>query len=89
MKDFLNLEQRNKLKRVNKKERSRRDADQIKATLLLDLDWTYEQIAEALLLDNQPIRNYETTYLSKGIDNLLSNNYMGCELSLLCVKKNN
>ncbi|TLD42154.1 MAG: hypothetical protein JETT_1551 [Candidatus Jettenia ecosi] len=49
MKDFLSLEQRKELRRVHKKERSRRTADRIKAILLLDSGWTYEQVAEALL----------------------------------------
>ncbi|TLD40780.1 MAG: Transposase [Candidatus Jettenia ecosi] len=68
---------------MHKKERSRRNADRIKAILLLDSGWTHEQVAEVLLLDDQTIRNYEATYLSKGIEDLLSDNYTGCVAKLI------
>lgn len=32
--------------------------DQLKSILLLDQGWSYEQIAQALFLDDQTIRNY-------------------------------
>lgn len=78
MKDFLSLEQRKELRRVHKKERSRRNADRIKGILLLDSGWTYEQVAAVLLLDDQTIRTYETTYQSRGLEALLSDTYLGC-----------
>ncbi|WKZ19205.1 MAG: IS630 family transposase [Candidatus Jettenia sp. CY-1] len=78
MRDFLSLEQTKELRTVHKKERSRRNADRIRAILLLDSGWTCEQVAEVLLLDDQTIRNYEATYRSKGIDGLLFDNYIGC-----------
>lgn len=62
MRDFLSLEQTKELRTVHKKERSCRNADRIRAILLLDSGWTCEQVAEVLLLDDQTIRNYEATY---------------------------
>lgn len=62
---------------LHRLERNRRFADRIKAILLLDSDWSYIKIAEALLLDDQTIRNYESTFTSQGIEALLSDSYRG------------
>ncbi|GJQ51059.1 MAG: helix-turn-helix domain-containing protein [Planctomycetia bacterium] len=55
--------------------------------LLLDSGWSYEEVAEALLLDDQTIRNYEKLYKDKGSDGLLSDNYVGCVPKLTCEQK--
>ena len=69
--------QRQELRDLHRQERNRRFADRIKAILLLDSGWSYLKIAEALLLDDQTIRNYETTFINQGIEALLSNSYKG------------
>ena len=84
MNPFLSEKTRIELKKVHKKEPHRHHADRIKAILLLDSGWSYEEVAEALLLDDQTIRNYEKLYKDKGFDGLLSDNYVGCVPKLTC-----
>ena len=82
MAQILSDEQKSELKRVHKQESNRRYADRIKAILLLNLGLSYDKVAQYLLLDDQTIRNYEERYKSKGIDDLLSDNYIGCSAKL-------
>ncbi|WP_419470408.1 IS630 family transposase [Candidatus Kuenenia sp.] len=84
MNPFLSEKTRIEFKKAHKKEPHRRHADRIKAILLLDSGWSYEEVAEALLLDDQTIRNYEKLYKDKGFDGLLSDNYVGCMPKLTC-----
>ena len=78
MTSFLSDKNRSKLKKFHKQEHPRRHAYRIKAILLLDAGWSYEKVAEALLLDDQTVRNHETTHQNKGIDGLLTDHYIGC-----------
>lgn len=55
---FLNDNQRSELRARHKLERDRRICDRIKAVLLFDKGWTYEEIAEALLISEGAIRNH-------------------------------
>jgi transposase len=50
------------LRAQHKLERDRRICDRIKAVLLFDKGWTYEQIAEALLLSEGAVKNHITDY---------------------------
>lgn len=61
----------------------KKDADKVKAIILLSKGWTYSQIEEALLLDERTIHRYRNKYLSGGIDELLDNKYKGgfCRLT--------
>ena len=59
---FLNTEERDKLKKLHKKERDGRVRDRIKAVLLYDKGWTLMQIAEALLLSDDAIRKHIKEY---------------------------
>ena len=63
MKEFLNQEEREALKVQHRQEKNRRVADRIKAVLLSDKGWTYRQIAEALLIDEQTIGRHVDEYL--------------------------
>lgn len=63
MKDFLTQEERAVLKVQHRHEKNRRVADRIKAILLSDKGWTYRQIAEALLIDEQTIGRHVDEYL--------------------------
>jgi len=73
----LTSEQRDELKSLHRQEHGRRFADRIKTILLLDDGWSYSQIAEILLLDDQTIRNYELIFSQHGISGLLKTDYKG------------
>jgi transposase len=62
MKDFLNQAERDALRAQHRQEKNRRVADRIKAVLLSDKGWTYRQIAEALLIDEQTIGRHVDEY---------------------------
>ena|SRR3972149_11683392 len=63
MNGFLNQAERDTLKAQHPQEKNRRVADKIKAILLSDKGWTYRQIAEALLIDEQTIGRHVDEYL--------------------------
>lgn len=63
MKGILNQAERDALKAQHRQEKNRRVADRIKAVLLSDKGWTYRQIAEALLIDEQTIGHHVDEYL--------------------------
>lgn len=65
MKEFLNQPEREALKRQHRQEKNRRIADRIKAVLLSDKGWTYREIAEALLIDEQTISRHVDEYKEK------------------------
>lgn len=62
MKGFLTETKREALKAQHRQEKNRRVADRIKAVLLSDKGWTYRQIAEALLIDEQTIGRHVDEY---------------------------
>ena len=57
---------RQALLQQHKKERDRRVADRIKAVILRDEGWTYDAIAEALLLSEEGVRQHLKDYESSG-----------------------
>lgn len=63
MKEFLTEAEREALKGQHWQEKNRRVADRIKAVLLSDKGWTYRQIAEALLIDEQTIGRHVDEYI--------------------------
>lgn len=62
MRNFLTNYERNNLLAQHKKERDKRIYDRIKAVLLYDKGWTLMQIAEALLLSDDAIRQHIREY---------------------------
>ena len=82
MGNFLSKKQRQDLGQAHRIETSQRYADRIKAILLLDADWPASQIAEALLLDPNTVRQYHRLYESGGIERLCSDNYLGRQCAL-------
>lgn len=54
-----------------------RDADRIKTIALLADGWTPIQVAKALFIDDETVRNYLKRYQSGGIEALLKDNYKG------------
>ena len=63
MNGFLDQAERDFLKKQHRQEKNRRVADRIKAVLLSDKGWTYRQIAEALLIDEQTIGRHVDEYM--------------------------
>jgi transposase len=59
----LTKEKTNELKDRHKKERDKRICDRIKAVLLINKGYTYQQVAEILLLDDETIRRHVQEYL--------------------------
>lgn len=62
--NFLNDKERAQLKLQHKQEHDRRICDRIKAVLLHDKGWSPQQIAEALLISDQAVRNHIEDYKS-------------------------
>ncbi|HSX14285.1 MAG TPA: IS630 family transposase [Chlamydiales bacterium] len=60
--NFLNDHERVQLKLQHKQERDGRVRDRIKAVLLHDKGWSPQQIAEALLISDQAVRNHIENY---------------------------
>lgn len=69
----------NELKDRHKKERDKRVCDRIKAVLLINKGYTYQQVAEILLLDDDTIRRHVQEYLDS---EKLKNNNKGSESKL-------
>lgn len=62
MRNFLSNNERNILRAQHRRERDKRICDRIKAVLLYDKGWTLIQIAEALLLSDDAIRQHIREY---------------------------
>lgn len=76
-KNFLTKRERELLISQHSCEHEGKYRDRIKVIVLLDKGWSYEQIAEALLINHKTIRRYYEIYITKGIDYLLTTNYQG------------
>lgn len=77
MEKFLNSQERKELLSELKIEKKRKYADRIRVILLLDQNWTYQKISEALFLDEATIANYLKRYKSGGIEELINDFYHG------------
>ena len=64
MQKFLSNEERNALKNQHRSERDKRICDRIKAILLFDEGWSYDEIARVLLLSDEAIRKHIQEYRS-------------------------
>jgi len=73
----LSQEEISSLKITHKAAKKKREADRIKAIILLGTGWTIREVVEALLLDDETIRNYLTRYKSGGLKALLNDNQKG------------
>lgn len=65
------------MKEAHYSSRFRKNADRIKALLLLNKGLSYRQVADILMLDEITIRRYEKEYWRLGIDGLLECKYKG------------
>ena len=77
MSTFLSATQINDLRIQHRKSREKRICDKIKAILLLDKGYSYEQIAEVLLIDDSTIHRWYIRYEEGGIEGLLADFYLG------------
>jgi len=78
----LSSEQTIKLRAAHRRAKKKRDADRIKAIVLLSQGWTFVQVAQALLIDEETIRNYLKRFIASGLQCLLADNYKGKESKL-------
>lgn len=82
MLDFLTEEQVKVLRQTHKTIKDKKLADRIKSILMLHNGFTYQQIAQALLLDKVTLRRYVKQFKEKGIDGLLECRYSGGQTRL-------
>ncbi len=71
------------LKKAHRAAKKKRDADRIKAIILLGTGWAIIEVAEVLLLDDETVRNYIKRYKSGELNALLNDNYKGYSGKLL------
>ena len=75
----LTKEKIDELKLLHKKERDKRVCDRIKAVLLINANYSYEQTAKILLIDDATVRRHVEEYLTS---EKLKNNNNGSESKL-------
>lgn len=67
------------LRIAHKVTRKKNEADRIKAVYLLGSGWAINRVCEALLLDEDTLRNYMRLYEEGGLKQLLEKHYKGSE----------
>jgi transposase len=77
MSHFLSPDEITTLRTMHKRSDRKRVIDKIKAILMLDSGYTYELIAEVLLVDDSTIRRWYARYEEGGIEGLLADFYIG------------
>ncbi len=77
MSGFLSSEQIAALRIIHRKSREKRICYKVNAIILLNSGYSYEHIAEVLLLDDATIRRWHKLFQEKGIDSLLADNFAG------------
>ncbi|MCX6751875.1 MAG: IS630 family transposase, partial [Candidatus Nomurabacteria bacterium] len=82
MNNFLTSEQVHVLKQAHKTIKEKRLADRIKAVLMLHFGFTYDQISQALLLDEVTIRRHVDKFKKEGLNGLLECKYQGGQTNL-------
>jgi transposase len=74
---YLSAEHLTELRRAHRCEHNKHAAYKINAVILLGSGWKLKQVSEALLLDDETLRNYVATYQEGGVDALLETGYKG------------
>jgi transposase len=78
MRDFsLTSEEIQELRSAHKSAKNKSDAYRINAVILLGTGWPLEEVVNALLMDDETLRNYVKNYKSGGLDQLLERHYKG------------
>ena len=62
--------------------KDQKNSDKIKAILMLNDGYRYEEIARILFIDDVTVRRWKKQYKTFGLDALLANNYLGGESKL-------
>src|SRR3989344_2793678 len=75
--DILTDQQVLELKLAHKLTKEKRLADRIKAVLMMHMGFTFDQIRQALMLDEVTVRRYCAQYQKNGISGLLEYRYRG------------
>jgi len=70
------------LRMAHKSIQDKRYVYRINAVILLGTGWSYDEAAEALLLDEATLRNYVKIYQEGGVEALSANNYKGSSAKL-------
>jgi transposase len=70
------------LRGAHRNTRDKREADRIKAVILLASGWTAEDVAEALLIDPNTVRNHFKRYQRGGLEGLSQVAYRGSDCAL-------
>jgi transposase len=83
------------LRKAHKSEHYKRSAYKINAIILLGSGWTLEQVKDALLIDDETLRNYVKKYQDGGLPELLKVNHKGSDpylsvqqIEILCKELN-
>jgi transposase len=74
---FLTAQQILTLKREHRQCKVKRYADRIKAIVLLNSGYSFEQIADILIMDDDTIRRYLRIYQEEGVKGLMRDLYVG------------
>lgn len=77
MKGFLTKEQIGILREAHYSAQRKKSADRIKAVLLLNEGFDYDEVGRILMLDDVTIRRYEKQYEKVGADGLIECRYFG------------
>lgn len=88
MKDFLTEEQVKVLRLEHRHLKDKKLADRIKAILALNSGYSYEQIANMLLLDEVTLRRYVQKFQEQGMSGLLECHYHGGKSHLSVLEQN-
>jgi transposase len=78
----LTSDELTRLRAAHRRTRDQREADRIKAVILLASGWRAEDIAEALLVDPNTVRAHFKRYRAGGLDELLRVEYRGSDVLL-------
>ncbi len=87
MAGFLTHRQIKAYKYLHKNTKVQKRADRIKAILLLNNGYTYEEIADILLIDDGTVRRWHRIFEYDGIKTLLEDNYNGGTSKLMTSEK--
>tara|TARA_B100001059_G_scaffold140608_1_gene140679 strand:- start:635 stop:1186 length:552 start_codon:yes stop_codon:yes gene_type:complete len=82
----LSQKEANQIKQLHRNCKQRKHADKLKAILMLNDGFSCVAVGTILLLDDDTIRTYRNTYLSDGVESLLSDNNKGRTSSLTAVE---
>lgn len=73
---FLTKKAEQEIIACHRLQRDKRIADRLKTILFLNKGFSYEQVSEFLMLDDNTIRNNYQIYIEQGLSNLLTYNYV-------------